>query len=99
MPHPRFFGAFPALFGRYVREEHVLGLEEAVRKCTSAPAERVRLRDRGRIAPGLRADLVVFDPNTIADRSSYSDSRQVPAGIASVYRSGVEIARDGVVLA
>ncbi|CAN5428400.1 D-aminoacylase [soil metagenome] len=99
VPHPRFFGAFPALFERYVREEHVLGLEEAVRKCTSAPAERVRLRDRGRIAPGLRADLVVFDQHTIADRSSYSDSRQVPAGIASVYRGGIEIARDGVVLA
>lgn len=98
VPHPRFFGTFPALFEKYVREEPILTLEEAVRKCTSAPAERLRLRDRGRIAPGLRADLVVFDLNEIADRSTYADSRQVPAGIRSVIHRGAEVARDGVVI-
>jgi len=98
VPHPRFFGAFPALFQKYVREEALLTLEEAVRKCTSAPAERVRLSDRGTIAAGLRADLVVFDPEVIADRSTYEDSRRVPAGIVSVIRGGREIARDGVML-
>lgn len=97
VPHPRFFGAFPALFGRYVRDEGVLTLEEAVRKCTSAPAARVGLRDRGLLAPGLRADFVVFDADRIADRSSYTDSRQVPGGIESVYRQGVRIAHRGSV--
>lgn len=98
VPHPRFFGAFPALFEKYVREEPVLELEDAVRKCTSGPADRVRLRDRGRIALGLRADLVVFDLDTIADRATYADSRRAPAGIVSVYCGGVEIAREGVML-
>lgn len=98
VPHPRFFGAFPALFQKYVREEQLVTLEEAVRKCTSAPAERVRLSDRGTIAPGLRADLVVFDPDVIADRATYESSRRVPAGIVSVIRGGREIARDGVLL-
>ncbi|MGB4135132.1 MAG: D-aminoacylase [Microbacterium sp.] len=98
VPHPRFFGAFPALFEKYVREERVLSLEHAVYKCTAGPAERVRLRDRGRIAPGLRADLVLFDPDAIADSSTYEDSRQVPRGIHRVFRQGREIARDGLVL-
>ena len=99
VPHPRFFGAFPALFQKYVRENPVLTLEEAVRKCTSAPAERVRLRDRGLLRPGLRGDVVVFDPLTIADRSTYEDSRRVPDGIVTVIRGGVEVARGGSVVA
>lgn len=98
VPHPRFFGAFPALFEHYVRESGVLSLEEAVRKCTSAPAARVRLDDRGVIAVGKRADLVIFDPDEIADGSSYVDSRKTPRGIVSVFRAGREIARDGKVL-
>jgi len=97
-PHPRFFGAFPALFEHAVRERALLTLEEAVRKCTSAPAERVRLRDRGRIEPGLRGDLVVFDRATIADRATYAVSRRVPDGIVAVVRGGVVVASRGRML-
>ncbi|WP_308797940.1 N-acyl-D-amino-acid deacylase family protein [Agromyces silvae] len=98
VPHPRFFGAFPTLFERYVRETPLLSLETAVRKCTALPAERVRLRDRGILAPGLRADVVVFDPATIAGNSTYEDSRRVPRGIHSVYLAGRQTAADGRVV-
>lgn len=97
-PHPRFFGAFPALFQKYVRDELFLTLEEAVLKCTWAAAKRVGLRNRGLITPGLRADLVVFDPEMIADNSTFADSRQVPSGIVSVFREGIPLVQDGVVL-
>lgn len=99
VPHPRFFGAFPALFQRYVRDEPLLSLEAAVHKCTGASAQRLRLSDRGILAAGRRADIVIFDRATIADRSTYTDSRQVPAGIDVVFRSGVAIARAGVIVA
>lgn len=99
VPHPRFFGAFPALFQRYVRDEPLLTLEAAVHKCTGASAQRLRLRDRGTLAVGQRADIVVFDPATIADRATYVDSRQVPAGIDAVIRAGVVVARAGQVVA
>lgn len=94
-PHPRFFGAFPAVFEHAVRERGLLTLEDAVRKCTAAPAERVRLRDRGRIEPGLRGDLVVFDPATIADRATYTASRRTPEGIVAVIRAGTVVASGG----
>src|SRR5213078_2595986 len=65
--HPRYYGTFPRVLGHYVRDQGVLSLEAAVRKMTSLPAERFRLGDRGRIASGAIADLVIFDPSTIAD--------------------------------
>lgn len=98
VPHPRFFGAYPALFQKLVRERPVLTLQEAVRKCTSAPAERIRLYDRGRLAVGLRADVVVFDATTITDNALYTDSRRVPSGIEHVIARGQRIAHAGRIL-
>ncbi len=87
-PHPRSYGTYPRLFGRYVRDERVLGLEEAVRKCTSWPAERMGLTDRGRIRRGMRADLVIFDPKRITDTATWAEPHQFPRGIEFVLVGG-----------
>lgn len=87
-PHPRWYGTFPRVLGHYVREEGVLSLEEAVRKMTSLPAETMGLADRGRIAEGLVADLVVFDPGTVIDRATFEDPHQYPQGIGFVVVNG-----------
>lgn len=94
-PHPRSLGTFPRVLGHYVRERRVLPLADAVHKMTARPADRLRFADRGRIAPGLAADLVAFDPGTIADRATYADPFQYPAGIALVVVNGVIVLRDG----
>lgn len=94
VPHPRAFGAYPGFFQRYVREDPVVSLPEAVAMCTSAPADRARLHDRGRLTVGSRADVVVFDPETIAERSTYVAPRQAPVGIAHVIANGVMVLRD-----
>ncbi|HEV2149333.1 MAG TPA: amidohydrolase family protein [Longimicrobiaceae bacterium] len=93
-PHPRAYGTFPRVLGRYVREKQVLPLEEAVRKMTSLPAARLGLADRGRIAEGMAADLVVFDPATVADRATFEAPHQYPVGIEHVLVNGV-LAVDG----
>ena len=72
-PHPRTFATFPRVLGRYVRESGLLTLEEAIRRATSLPARIFGLRDRGRIERGAAADLVTFDPSTIADHATYDD--------------------------
>lgn len=92
-PHPRSYGCFPQFLSQ--REALGLTLEDAVRRCTSAPADRVGLTDRGRIAPGLPADLVVFDPDTIADQASYTAPQTYPAGIAAVLVGGVPVVTNG----
>jgi N-acyl-D-amino-acid deacylase len=94
-PHPRSLGSFPRVLGRYVRERKVLSLEEAIHKMTGRPAERLQFRDRGRIAPGLVADLVAFDPATIADQATYAEPFQYPRGIALVAVNGAVVLRDG----
>ena len=88
-PHPRVYGTFPRILGRYVREKKDLPLEEAVRKMTSLPARRLGLRDRGVLAEGMAADLVVFNPNTVADRATYESPRQYPLGIRQVIVNGI----------
>lgn len=88
-PHPRWYGTFPRVLGRYVRERGVLTLEEAVRKMTSLPAARLGLEDRGRIAEGLVADIVVFDPDRVVDRSTFQAPHQYPDGIEWVLVNGV----------
>ncbi|MFY1631776.1 N-acyl-D-amino-acid deacylase family protein [Solwaraspora sp. WMMB335] len=95
-PHPRAFGTFPRVLGRYARDRGTLPLAEAVRKMTSAPADRLDLTDRGRIRPGLLADLVAFDPGTVTDRATFADPRQAPAGIALTMVAGRVVLRDGV---
>ncbi len=94
-PHPRYYGTFPRVLGHYVREEHVLSLEEAVRKMTSLPAQRMKLLDRGLIRVGLWADLVVFDPDRIIDRATFDRPHAFPDGISHVIVNGVTVVKDG----
>ncbi len=88
LPHPRLFGTFPRVLGRYVREQGLLTLEEAVRRMTSLPADTFGLAQRGRIVEGMYADLVLFDPETVADRATYDDPKQEPVGIVLVIVNG-----------
>jgi N-acyl-D-amino-acid deacylase len=94
-PHPRGLGTFPRVLGRYVRERKALSLPEAISKMTGRPAARLRLSDRGRIARGAAADLVLFDPATVADRATFEDPFQYPAGIPVVVVNGTVALRDG----
>jgi dihydroorotase/N-acyl-D-amino-acid deacylase len=87
-PHPRWYGTFPRVLARYVREQGVLTLEEAVYKMTGMPAARLGLVDRGRIGEGLAADLVIFDPKTVADRATFEEPHQYPVGIETVVVNG-----------
>lgn len=88
LPHPRLFGTFPRVLGRYVREQGLITLEEAVRKMTSLPADTFGLVERGRIAEGMYADLVLFDPDAVADRATYDDPKHEPQGIELVVVNG-----------
>ncbi|HLA38589.1 MAG TPA: D-aminoacylase [Candidatus Glassbacteria bacterium] len=88
VPHPRSYGTFPRVLGIYVREKGVIGLEEAVRKMTSLPAQRAGLYRRGILRPGAFADLVLFDPATVADRATFLQPHQYPAGIEKVIVNG-----------
>lgn len=94
-PHPRSFGTFPRVLARYVRTRHVLGLEEAVRKMTSLPASRMSLGGRGVVRQGAPADLIVFDPDRITDRSSYEDPWQLSTGVVDVVIQGRAAVRGG----
>jgi N-acyl-D-amino-acid deacylase len=93
--HPRSFGTFPRILGRYVRDEHVIPLEDAVRKMTSAVATRLSIHDRGVLEPGMFADVVVFDPATIIDRATYEKSLQLSVGVRYVFVNGTQVVRDG----
>jgi N-acyl-D-amino-acid deacylase len=88
-PHPRGYGSYPKILGRYVRELGVLRLEEAIRKMTSMPAQRFGILDRGLLRPGMRADITVFDPDTVIDKATYQDPHQYPEGIEYVVVNGV----------
>ncbi|HLZ70107.1 MAG TPA: D-aminoacylase [Dehalococcoidia bacterium] len=94
-PHPRLFGCFARVLGRYTRDEGVLDLATAIHKMTGMPARKFKLAGRGSLAPGSFADLVVFDPRTIADTATYEEPRRHPTGIRAVYVNGVCVARDG----
>jgi N-acyl-D-amino-acid deacylase len=95
-PHPRLYGTFPHVLAEYVREKKLLTLEEAIRKMTSFPARRFRLGKRGLIAPGYVADLVVFDPDGISDKATYSDPKRFPEGISRVLVNGAIVVESGV---
>ncbi len=96
-PHPRAYGTFPRVLGHYVREQQVLPLEEAIRKMTSMPAERLGLSDRGRLAEGAFADITIFDPRTVRDRATFEEPHQYPDGIDFVIVNGI-VTVDGAVL-
>ena len=88
-PHPRSYGTFPRILGHYVREEHVLTLQQAIHKMTGLAAMQLRIRDRGSIKEGYFADLVIFDPKTVADTATYERPQQYPVGIDTVIVNGV----------
>ncbi|HEX8573868.1 MAG TPA: D-aminoacylase [Allosphingosinicella sp.] len=93
--HPRAYGNFARLLGRYVRDEKLLSLAEAVRRLTSLPADTLRIADRGRLRRGFHADLAIFDPATIADRATYERSHAYSVGMRHVFVNGVAVLRDG----
>jgi N-acyl-D-aspartate/D-glutamate deacylase len=90
-PHPRWYGTFPRLLGKYVRDEKVLSLEEAIRKSTSANAAKIRVFDRGLLRPGMWADITVFDPARVIDRATYEAPHQYPVGIEYVVVNGTVV--------
>lgn len=95
MVHPRAYGNYPRLLGKYVRNERVTPLEDAVRKASSAVATRLSIHDRGVLKPGLKADIVVFDPNTIIDNATFEKPHQLSTGVRDVFVNGVAVLRDG----
>ncbi|MGH9803582.1 MAG: N-acyl-D-amino-acid deacylase family protein [Candidatus Acidiferrales bacterium] len=95
LTHPRAYGNFPRLLGKYVREERVLTLEDAVRKASAAVAQRLSLRDRGLLREGMFADVVVFDAERIADRATFEQPHQLSVGMRHVLVNGVAVLRDG----
>jgi dihydroorotase/N-acyl-D-amino-acid deacylase len=95
MTHPRAYANYTRLLGHYVRDRKVIPLEDAIRKATSAVAARLSIPDRGLLRPGMYADIVIFDPNTVAGRATYEQPHQLSAGIARVIVNGVDVVVDG----
>ena len=94
-PHPRYYGAFPRVLGRYVREKGILDLNEAIRKMTSLPASRLGLKDRGMIAEGQAADIVIFNPQTVIDGATFQQPCRFPQGIEYVLVNGDVVIKEG----
>jgi N-acyl-D-amino-acid deacylase len=95
-PHPRLYGTFPRVLGHYSRDKQSFPIWEAVRKMTGAPAQLLRLKDRGFLREGNWADIVVFDPNTVIDQATYEDPLQEPLGIEYVLVNGQIAVEHGV---
>lgn len=93
--HPRAYGTYPRILGRYVREKGVMTWEDAIRKASSAVADRLGLRDRGLLRSGMYADVVVFDPETVIDKATYTDPHHLSVGIRDVFVNGTAVLRDG----
>ncbi len=96
LTHPRAYGDYPRLLGKYVREEQVIPLEEAIRKASSAVATRLAIQDRGVLKEGMKADIVVFDPATISDKATFEKPHQLSVGVQQVVVNGVLVLQDGV---
>jgi N-acyl-D-amino-acid deacylase len=94
-PHPRAYGSFARLLGKYVREEGLIPLQEAVRRLAALPAANLRLAHRGWLLEGYFADVVVFDPLTIRDRATFTDPHQYATGVVHVWVNGVRVLQDG----
>lgn len=93
--HPRAYGTYTRVLGRFVRDEGVLPLEDAIRKMSSAVAQRLGIRDRGLLRVGMQADVVIFDPATVADRATFADPHQLSIGVHDVWVNGSRVLRDG----
>ena len=94
-PHPRLYGCFPRVLGKYSREDGVISMEEAIHKMTGLSAEKANLNDRGLIKPGLNADIVIFDEDTIIDKATYDNPRVYPEGIIHVFVDGELSVKNG----
>jgi len=94
-PHPRAYGTFPRILRKYVREEKKLRLEEAIRKFTALPAQRLRLTDRGVLKSGMWADIVIFNPDTARDRATFESPNQLSEGMLYVLVNGVPVIDSG----
>jgi N-acyl-D-aspartate/D-glutamate deacylase len=97
--HPRGFGTFPRILGRYVRQDSVITLEFAIRKMTSLAAQRVGIEDRGLLKPGMFADITVFDPNTIIDNATFENPSQIATGVSYAFVNGIAVVDGGQVTA
>lgn len=98
-PHPRSYGTFARVLGHYSRDKHVVSLEEAVRKMSSFPASRIGLSDRGVLRPGMKADIAIFDPATVADKATYDQPHQYAVGFSHVIVNGVVVYENGAMTA
>jgi dihydroorotase/N-acyl-D-amino-acid deacylase len=94
-PHPRAYGTFPRILRKYVREEHALTLEDAIRKFTALPAQRMRFTDRGVLKEFMAADMVIFDPATIKDLATFEQPNQLSQGMDYVLVNGVPVIAEG----
>jgi dihydroorotase/N-acyl-D-amino-acid deacylase len=94
-PHPRAYGTFPRILRKYVREEKRLTLEDAIRKFTSLPAQRMRLSDRGVLKAGMWADIAIFHPDSVRDRATFAKPNQLSEGMRWVLVNGVPVIADG----
>lgn len=94
-PHPRAYGTFARLLGKYVRDEQVIPLEEAIRRLTTLPAENLKLRRRGALKPGYHADVVIFDPGAVQDHATFDAPHQYSTGVRDVFVNGVQVLRNG----
>jgi N-acyl-D-aspartate/D-glutamate deacylase len=95
VPHPRSYGTFPRKVGRYAVADGILPLEQAVRSCTGLPADILELADRGYLKPGMRADVVVFDPKAYRDTATFDKPHQYAAGVKWVFVNGKAVVADG----
>ena len=93
--HPRAYGTFARVIGKYVRDEGVLSLEEAIRRMTSQPAQNISIRDRGQLTEGYYADIVVFDPDEVQDHATFKEPHQYSTGVEHVIINGVQVLKDG----
>jgi N-acyl-D-amino-acid deacylase len=94
-PHPRAYGSFARLLAKYVRDEKVLTLEEAIRKLAALPTQNLRIDDRGQLEKGYYADVVVFDPDKIQDHATFVEPHQYATGMVHVFVNGQQVLRDG----
>ena len=94
-PHPRAYGTFARVLGKYVRDEKVLPMQEAIRKLTSLPASNLKLQRRGELRPGYYADVIVFDPDEIRDHATFERPHQYATGMKHVFVNGTQVLRNG----
>lgn len=94
--HPRAYGTYTRVLGKYVREEKVLTLEDAIRKMTSSVADRLCLYERGQLRKGFLADLIIFDPDTVSDVATFEDPHQLSVGVSDVWVNGSRVLKESV---